>query len=210
MDALEAVAGRRSINFFEPEQTLPDEKINELLNLANLSPSAFNLQPWRVIVVKDPRNKERLKKCAMGQPKVTEAAVIFIIIADPQGLESNFDTIMDIKIQDGESTADEKENLREWLLEAYGPPDSHKRAIWATKNTGLFAMNLMLAARAIGLESHPMDGFDPDKVKKEFNIPQDKILPMLIAVGNLKSGVTLKPRAYRRPLADFVGQESYK
>jgi putative NAD(P)H nitroreductase len=210
MDALEALKERRSINFFDPEQTLSDEKINELLKLAQLSPSAFNLQPWQVVVVKEQENKERLKKCAMGQPKVAEAAVMFIIIADPAALEPNFETVMDLKIKNGESTEEDKKNMGGWFTKKYGPPEGRERAIWATKNTGLFAMNLMLAARAIGLDSHPMDGFDSDKVKAAFNIPDDKILPMLIAVGNLKEGVTLKPRAPRMALDDFVHREEYR
>jgi nitroreductase len=84
-----------------------------------------------------------------------------------------------------------------------------KRKIFAVKNTSLFAMNLMIAAKGLGLETHPMDGFDEDCIKKEFNIPEDKIIPMLIAVGYLKSGVTLLPRAFRRGINEFVRYDSY-
>ncbi|MEK7308014.1 MAG: nitroreductase family protein, partial [Nitrospirota bacterium] len=77
------------------------------------------------------------------------------------------------------------------------------------KNTSLFAMNIMLAAKGLGLETHPMDGFDEECIKKEFNIPADKIIPMLIAVGNLKSGITLLPRAFRRSVGEFVSFEAY-
>jgi nitroreductase len=70
-------------------------------------------------------------------------------------------------------------------------------------------MNLMLAAKGLGLETHPMDGFDEGCIKKEFNIPDDKIIPMLVAVGYLKSGITLLPRPFRRELAEFVKFEKY-
>jgi len=59
------------------------------------------------------------------------------------------------------------------------------------------------------LETHPMDGFDEDCIKKEFNVPADKIIPMLVAVGYLKSGITLLPRAFRRDIKEFVKSESY-
>ncbi|MDQ7788336.1 MAG: nitroreductase family protein [Thermodesulfovibrionales bacterium] len=86
---------------------------------------------------------------------------------------------------------------------------SLKRKIFAVKNTSLFAMNLMLAAKGLGLETHPMDGFDEDCVKKEFGVPADKIIPMLVAVGYLKSGITLLPRAFRRNIDEFVRFEKY-
>jgi len=54
-----------------------------------------------------------------------------------------------------------------------------------------------------------MDGFDEDCIKKEFNVPADKIIPMLVAVGYLKSGITLLPRAFRRDIKEFVKSESY-
>jgi putative NAD(P)H nitroreductase len=86
----------------------------------------------------------------------------------------------------------------------YDMEGSLKRKIFAVKNTSLFAMNLMITAKGLGLETHPMDGFDEGCVKREFNIPADKIIPMLIAVGNLRSGITLLPRAFRRKIEEFV------
>ncbi len=91
----------------------------------------------------------------------------------------------------------------------YSTPDSLNRKFFAIKNTALFAMNLMIAAKALGLETHPMDGFDSECVKKEFNIPDDKIISMLIAVGNLKAGITILPRAFRRDIGEFVSFEAY-
>jgi len=80
----------------------------------------------------------------------------------------------------------------------------------ATTNTSLYAMNVMIAAKGLGLETHPMDGFDEGAVKKAFSIPDDKIIPMLIAVGYLKTGFSLLPRAYRRKFEDFVTMNSYR
>lgn len=51
-------------------------------------------------------------------------------------------------------------NYKNTANNLYGSPDSLKRKIFAVKNASLFAMNLMIAARGFGLETHPMDGFD--------------------------------------------------
>lgn len=69
MDVIQVIKERRSINFFETGKELPNNKLNELLEIANLSPSSFNLQPWKVIVVKDPERKNALRRCAFDQPK---------------------------------------------------------------------------------------------------------------------------------------------
>ena len=49
----------------------------------------------------------------------------------------------------------------------YASADSLTRKFFAVKNTSLYAMSIMLAAQGLGLETHPMDGFDEDCIKKE-------------------------------------------
>lgn len=209
MDVIQAIKERRSINFFEAGKEILDHKLKELLEIANLSPSSFNLQPWRVVVVKDTARKKVLRRCAFNQTKVEEASAVLIMVADPKGVEENLERALDSWQELGYIKPDIKQTYRETAKNLYGDEDSLRRKIFAVKNTALYAMNIMLAAKGLGLETHPMDGFDEQCIKKEFNIPNDKIIPMLIAVGHLKSGITLLPRAFRRGLSEFVNFEKY-
>ena len=209
MDVLQAIRERRSINFFEPGKEVSEAKLKELLELANLAPSSMNLQPWKVVVVKSPERKKALRKCAYDQPKVEEASAILIMVADPTALEENIDRDLDSWIELGYMKPEMKETYQGMAGNLYSTADSLTRKFFAVKNTALYAMNVMIAAKGLGLETHPMDGFDEACIKKEFGIPDDKIIPMLIAVGYFKSGFTLLPRAFRRKLDDFVKYEKY-
>lgn len=209
MDVLQAIRERRSINFFEPGMEIDEARLKELLETANLSCSSFNLQPWRVIVVKDQKRKQILRQCAFNQPKVEEASVVLIIIADPDAVEENMDSVLNNWQELGYIKAEARDMYKGMAANLYGTVESLKRKIFAVKNASLFAMNLMIAARGLGLETHPMDGFDEGCIKKEFEIPEDKIIPMIIAVGYLKKGITLLPRAFRRRLEDFVSYDRY-
>jgi len=204
MDVIQAIKERRSINFFEVGRELSDDKIRELLEIANLSPSSFNLQPWKVIVVKDPERKKVLRRCAFDQPKAEEASAVMIMIADPKAVEENRGRVLDSWQELGYIKLEMRETYAGMIQNLYGTEDSLRRKVFALKNTSLFAMNIMLAAKDLGLETHPMDGFDEDCIKKEFNIPEDKLIPMLIAVGYLRSGITLLPRAFRRSIGEFM------
>ncbi len=205
MDIIQAIKERRSINFFEPNVEIPEAKLTELISIANLAPSSFNLQPWRVVVVRDQEIKKRLRKCAFDQPKIEEASVVLIIIADPEAVEQNGERVIESWAKLGYIKTDEqKEMYRGMMKQLYGTKESLTRKIFAAKNAALFAMNLMIAARGLGLETHPMDGFDEACIKREFGIPNDNLIPMLIAVGYLKRGITLLPRAFRRELKEFM------
>lgn len=209
METLEAIRGRRAINFFDATYQIPDETLKELFEVANLAPSSFNLQPWEVILVTDPANKKKLREAAFNQPKVEDASAMAIIVANPHALEENIDAVLDRMIELGYLKPEAREEARNSPLSLYGPADSLSRKLFAVKNAALFAMNLMIAARGLGLETHPMDGFNESAVKKAFGIPEDRIIPMLIAIGKLRPGITLLPRGYRRDFENFVHREHF-
>ncbi|HAK88066.1 MAG: nitroreductase [Nitrospirae bacterium GWC2_46_6] len=209
MEIIQAIKERRSINFFDPGREIPDDKLRELFEIANLAPSSFNLQPWKVVAVRDPERKKALRQCAFNQPKAEEASAVLIMVADPKAMEENIDRMLDNWQELGYMKPDMRDTYKGMANNLYGTDDSLKRKFFAIKNTSLFAMNLMVAAKGLGLETHPMDGFDEDCVKKEFDIPEDKVIPMLIAVGYLKPGITLLPRAWRRKIEEFVKFERY-
>lgn len=53
-------------------------------------------------------------------------------------------------------------------------------------------MSLMIAARGLGHDAHPMDGFDEGCIKKECGILEDKIIPIIIVVEYLRPGALLQ------------------
>lgn len=209
MDTIQAIKERRAINYFEPGKPLPDKTLDELLELANLAPSSFDLQPWKVVAVRDPERKKKLRDCAMNQQKVEEASAVLIMVADPDGVEENKDRMLESWASLGYMKPEARGAYSEVIDSLYGARESLTRKLFATKNTALYAMTLMIAAKGIGLETHPMDGFDEACIKKEFGIPEDKIIIMLIAVGHLRSGAELLPRPFRRELDEFVSHERY-
>ena len=79
MDFKEIINNRRAVNFFDPQKKVPEKLLKEVIEMAAKAPSSFNLQPWNLIVLKEPEEKMRLQKLAWNQPKVSEAPVTLII-----------------------------------------------------------------------------------------------------------------------------------
>jgi nitroreductase len=65
-------------------------------------------------------------------------------------------------------------------------------------------MGLMYAATSLGLETHPMDGFDHEAVRKAFNIPDNYWIPLLLAVGYRKPGLELNHAKWRKKSSEIV------
>src|SRR5688572_20599043 len=75
---------RRATPSFK-DAAVPEDILEELLELATLAPSGYNLQPWRFIVVRDLADRKKLRKAAMDQPKVEQAPVVVIACGDTEG-----------------------------------------------------------------------------------------------------------------------------
>lgn len=75
---------RRSVRKFKSDQ-IPEETIREALQLAQLAPSAGNLQAYRVRIVKSQGEKEKLKDATFSkQESITSAPVVLVICACPE------------------------------------------------------------------------------------------------------------------------------
>src|SRR5215475_15396134 len=79
---IECILSRSATKYYDPAATLTDEQIRELVRIATTAPTSFHLQNWRFIAVRTPEAKARLRPIAWGQPKVTAAAVTFIICGE--------------------------------------------------------------------------------------------------------------------------------
>ena len=74
MNTLQAIRERRSVKYFDPEHKLSATEIKSLMEHACLSPTSFNMQNWRFVLVTDSAQKEKLKAAAYGQAQVADAA----------------------------------------------------------------------------------------------------------------------------------------
>jgi len=205
MEFRQLLETRRSVNHFDPNKSVSDEELKKMIELATLIPSSFNLQPWNLIIVRSPADKARLRKRAWDQFKVTQAPVVLIVLADRNGYKEGHSTVEQVWaswVKNGY----QKDEQRDWFLDGakslYG--GDVKSLAFAVKNAAFFGLALMLAAKEIGLDTHPMDGFDHDGVVEEFAIPDNFFVPMLIAVGHFDEEKTLLPRNWRKPYEEIV------
>jgi len=88
---LEPIRRVSQIRQYSPDP-VPDDVVNQLLELARWTGSAKNSQPWRFIVVRD---KERLKKIAALRPPIGWLAGapigIAIVLEGPEGMFGAYD-----------------------------------------------------------------------------------------------------------------------
>jgi nitroreductase len=80
---LDAVKGRQSIRKFESTE-ISEETVNAILEVGFSAPSGGNRQPWRVVVVRNKKNKAALVEAALNQKFIAQAPVVLVVCAVPQ------------------------------------------------------------------------------------------------------------------------------
>jgi nitroreductase len=177
----EAIAKRRATRQFDPDRPLPTRVLEQILQLATFAPSGFNMQPWRFLVVRNAKNRKKLRECAFNQPKITDAPVVVIVLGHHHPHRSHLDAVVQKQIELGVLTSDSAAEFRARATLAMERVRDYP--LWTTRSTMLAAATLMLAAESLGVASAAMEGFEADKVIAAFGVPDDHTVCCLIALG---------------------------
>ncbi len=181
MTVPEAILSRRATRKFDPGRPVPDDLLVRILGLATRAPSGYNLQPWRFLVVRSERNRQRLRACAFNQPKVGEAPVVVIVLGYLRGYETDLGPMLDRRVALGGMRPEAAAEVRGHVASSLGNhPDL---ASWALRSAMLAAGTMMIAAQGLGVDSAPMEGFDAAKIKQEFGVPDDHVVCCLVCLG---------------------------
>ena len=163
-----------------------EAEINALLELALLSPTSFNMQNWRFVVVTDAEKRAAIQAVAWNQAQVTEASITILICAN---LNAHEDA--------GRYWAHAPQHVQDMLVPMIAPfyqNSAELRRDEAMRSIGIAAQTLMLAAKSMGYDSCPMIGFDPEKVAEIISLPKNHVICMMLTVGkalkeaNVRSG----------------------
>lgn len=192
-DALTVIRERTSINKFDSSRQISEAEIREIVADATHAPSSYNIQHWRFVAVTDPEKKKHLQAAAYNQAKVSEASATIIVLGDLRGYEK-MEKIYEPLVQRGAVRKEVAAGAARNAANSYGSNSQFQRDE-AIRSGAMAAMTFMLAAQARGYVTGPMIGFDPEKVKKLFNISDRYVPVMLITLGYPAPGnLPRKPR----------------
>ena len=206
-DALTLIRERTSINHFDSSKTVSEAEIRAIIADAVQAPSSYNIQHWRFVAVTDPEKKKQLQSAAYNQVKVGEASATIIVLGDLHGYEK-MEQIYAPLVKNGVVTQEYASGAAQRATDTYFNNSQFARDE-AIRSAALAAMTLMIAAQARGYVTGPMIGFDPEQVKRVFDISDRYVPVMLITLGYPAPGnLPRKPRLSVDEVLEFnAGRE---
>ena len=200
MDTFDAITQRRSVKHYNQNHSLTDDEINQLMSLAVLSPTSFNMQNWRFVLVTDSEKKKQIRAASWDQAQVTDCSLLVVLCADLKAWKKN----------PAQYWRNAPKEAQEFLVNAMGPFYEGKDELQrdeAMRSCGITAQTIMLTAKAMRYDSNPMIGFSPEKVGEIVNLPEDHVITMMIVIG--KQIQSPMPRGGQLSLSDVVFTDSF-
>lgn len=195
MSFLSNLTWRRAVkHFVSPTAEVPAPDITPILHAACEAPTCFGLQPYKIIVVTNPKAKENLSHVCYNQPQIMESTHLLIFCArnDLEVRAEEFFTATD--------TSDAGKSMITNMISHLSHP-----VHWA-KHQAYIALGFALAAAAeLKIASCPMEGFDPAGVAAALDLPHTLIPSVILAVGveDSRPEATPYPR-FRFPHSDLI------
>ena len=205
---IKVVQSRRSVRRFTDEP-VPDEIVNQCLDLAMLAPNSCNLQPWEFYWIKTPEVRRKVVHACLNQNAARTSQQLIAVVARtdtwrrhcveqinqwpdpkvPKIIDTFYRRVAPFQYAQGPfSLFGYAKKAMYGVIGLSRPvprgPYSHtEMRKWAVKSTALAAENLMLAFRAFGYDSCPMEGFDAVRARRALKLPRHAEIVMFVAVG---------------------------
>ncbi|GGD54931.1 NAD(P)H-dependent oxidoreductase [Lacimicrobium alkaliphilum] len=160
MKVLDALNWRYAVRNFSDEQ-IPREDLEILLQAVRMSPSAFGLQPYRLIVISNKSLRKQLLAHSMGQSKVVDCSDLVVFAAQTDVSEHTVQAYMEQLIRLRQVAPESVEAFQQQINGFLSSLLPQQKAEWAHQQAYIALGNLLTSAAMMKIDSCPMTGFDP-------------------------------------------------
>ncbi len=180
MDFKQIVMARYATKKFDGRK-IPQAKVDELMEMVRFSPSAINLQPWKIKVITDQKTKEQLKPAAFNQEQITTCSHLLVFCADP-----DYDSLiirLGALLKKSGVPEETQAVITGVAVNFTKPMSPEQKLAWSQAQTYLALGNALNGAKSLGFDSCPMGGFDPKEFIRILKIPPPLVPVMLCPIG---------------------------
>lgn len=164
MKVVESLQWRYATKKFDPNKKLTEAQVEDLLDVLNLTPTSYGLQPLKFIRVKNQTIRKKLVEYSWNQKQVEDASDLIVICIEDQLNEEFIDQYIAriAKLRNQDTNLPRFESFKSMLMKIIDW-SNHDYQNWARKQAYIALGNLMTSCAVEKIDACPMEGFDPVK-----------------------------------------------
>lgn len=151
-------------------QKVSEDKINNILEAASLAPTSSGLQPFEIMVVTNQEIKEKIRAIGWNQSVITDCSHLLVFAAWDTYTAERINKMFDLTNEARGFVNEGWENYRQMLLNSYPQKDAEVNFQHAARQVYIAFSQAIAAAAFEGVDSTPIEGFDPDALDEILNL----------------------------------------
>jgi len=188
MSILEAMKSRYATKKFDASKNISDQDLQTILESINLSPTSYGLQLFKVIRVTNEELKKQITPVAWGQSQIEDASELLVFTAKKSFKDDDVDQYIDRVSSQRGVEKDQLKGYGDFMKSKIGEMPTEHFQSWTGRQPYIALGNAMTVAATLGIDSCPMEGFDPDQLATILNLTESEYHPVVIlALGHRSS-----------------------
>lgn len=204
---LEKLNWRYATKKMDPSKPVSEEAVAKIVEAVQMAPTSSGLQPYELLVVRNTEKRAAIRPVAWDQAQITDGSHLLVFVAWDNYSEARIDAVVDQMAEERGGMTDLLQGYYDRLKAMYLPRSDEENYAHAARQAYIGLGFALAAAAELGVDSTPMEGFDPEKVDEILGLKEKGLRSvLLLPLGTRdESGdwlVNLKK--VRKPLSTFV------
>lgn len=183
---LQQLNWRYATKKFDAARKIADAEWSALEQALVLTPSSYGLQPWKALVVTDPATREKLAAASWGQRQITDASHLVVFVIRQNLSAGDVDRYLRRVAEVRAAPLESLGGFRDLLLNAINRPAADLDA-WATRQAYIALGNFVTSAALLGIDTTPMEGFEPAKYDAILGLNRDGYATVVVAAAGYRA-----------------------
>ena len=169
---LAALNWRYATKKFAPAKKISDATWAALEQTLILTPTSYGLQPYKFLVLTDPALRAQLVPFSWGQTQPVDCSHYVVMAARAHNTEADVAHYIARMAEVRGMPAEALDSFKKILLgDVVHGPRGQMALEWAARQSYIALGNFMTAAALLGVDTCPMEGFEPAKYDEILGLP---------------------------------------
>ena len=202
---IESLKWRYATKKFDKNKQVSAENIQLLKETVRLTASSYGLQPYKVLEVKSPEIREKLKAVSFGQPQITDASTLFVFCANDDLTDAHIDSYLELSAKIQKVDVEVFKGYGDFMKGVFGSRTTADKHEWAARQAYIALGNLLTTAASMQIDVCPMEGFDARQYNEILGLKGSGYSTVVIAaIGYRSADDEAQNKAkVRRPLGEL-------
>lgn len=202
---IESLKWRYATKKFDKNKQVTAENIQLLKEAVRLTASSYGLQPYKVLEIKSPEIREKLKAVSFGQPQITDASTLFVFCANDDLTDAHIDSYLELSAKIQKVDVEVFKGYGDFMKGVFGSRTTADKHEWAARQAYIALGNLLTTAASMQIDVCPMEGFDAQQYNEILGLKGSGYSSVVIAaIGYRSADDEAQNKAkVRRPLDEL-------